>query len=160
MTPVISQQLKSDRGRWKMAGRVTFQHWKMTGGSFFNGVNFQLYTGLAKIFSDSIGFCVCCFGIIQVSYLIFYYILFWLRVTANGAYRQFNLISTKFTVSVLAKTLCCISTTWWMSLPFGFSLFFFFCAFGTSLFNFWNYLFWPRITDEGSIPEMCIWSIS
>ena len=28
-----------------------------------------------------------------------------------------------------------------------------------SLFNFWNYLVWRRITDEGSVPEMRILSI-
>ena len=27
------------------------------------------------------------------------------------------------------------------------------------LFNFWNYFVWLRITDEGSVPEMRIWSI-
>ena len=29
----------------------------------------------------------------------------------------------------------------------------------TSLFNFLNYFVWLRITDEGSVPEMRIWSI-
>ena len=28
-----------------------------------------------------------------------------------------------------------------------------------SIFNFWNYFVWLRITDEGSVPEMRIWSI-
>ena len=32
-------------------------------------------------------------------------------------------------------------------------------TFGTSLSNFWNYIVCLRITDEGSIPEMRIWSI-
>ena len=27
------------------------------------------------------------------------------------------------------------------------------------IFNFWNYSVWLRITDEGSVPEMRIWSI-
>ena len=31
--------------------------------------------------------------------------------------------------------------------------------FGASLFNFWNYFVWLRITDEGSVPKMRIWSI-
>ena len=32
-------------------------------------------------------------------------------------------------------------------------------TFGLSLFNFLNYIVWPRITEEGSVPEMGIWSI-
>ena len=28
-----------------------------------------------------------------------------------------------------------------------------------SIFNFWKYFVWLRITDEGSVPEMHIWSI-
>ena len=42
------------------------------------------------------------------------------------------------------------------TIPFGFSLF---RHFGASLFNFLNYFVWLRITDEGSVPEMRIWSI-
>ena len=42
------------------------------------------------------------------------------------------------------------------TIPFDFSLF---RIFGTFLFNFWNYFFWLRITDEGSVPEMRIWSM-
>ena len=34
-----------------------------------------------------------------------------------------------------------------------------FGAFMTSLFNFLNYFVWLRITDEGYVPEMRIWSI-
>ena len=34
-----------------------------------------------------------------------------------------------------------------------------FGTFVTSLFNFLNYFVWLRITDEGSVPEMSIWSI-
>ena len=34
-----------------------------------------------------------------------------------------------------------------------------FGTFVTSLFNFLNYFVWVRITDEGSVPEMRIWSI-
>ena len=34
-----------------------------------------------------------------------------------------------------------------------------FGTFGASIFNFWNYFVWLRITDEGSVPEMRIWSI-
>ena len=34
-----------------------------------------------------------------------------------------------------------------------------FGTFMTSLFNFLNYFIWLRITDEGSVPEMRIWSI-
>ena len=30
---------------------------------------------------------------------------------------------------------------------------------GASICNFWNYCVWLRITDEGSVPEMRIWSI-
>ena len=43
------------------------------------------------------------------------------------------------------------------TIPFGFSLFWHFWA---SMFNFWNYFVWLRITGEGSVPEMRIWSIS
>ena len=32
-------------------------------------------------------------------------------------------------------------------------------TFVTSLFNFLNYFVWLRITDEGSVTEMRIWSI-
>ena len=39
---------------------------------------------------------------------------------------------------------------------FGFSFFGHFLAF---FFNFYNYFLWLRITDEGSVPEMRIWSI-
>ena len=31
--------------------------------------------------------------------------------------------------------------------------------FGASLINFFNYFAWLRITDDGSVPEMCISSI-
>ena len=41
-------------------------------------------------------------------------------------------------------------------IPFGFSLL---RHFGTTLFNFWNYFLWLRITNEGSVPKMRIWSI-
>ena len=34
-----------------------------------------------------------------------------------------------------------------------------FGIFVTSLFNFLNYFVWLRIADEGSVPEICIWSI-
>ena len=34
-----------------------------------------------------------------------------------------------------------------------------FGAFGISRYNVWNYFVWLRITDEGSVPEMRIWSI-
>ena len=32
-------------------------------------------------------------------------------------------------------------------------------TFVTSLLNFLNYFVWLRITDEGSVPEMRIWSM-
>ena len=41
--------------------------------------------------------------------------------------------------------------------PFGFTLFGQFWAY---IFKFLNYFLWLRITDEGSVPEMRIWSIS
>ena len=34
-----------------------------------------------------------------------------------------------------------------------------FGTFVTSLLNFLNYFVWLRITDEGSVPDMRIWSI-
>ena len=42
------------------------------------------------------------------------------------------------------------------TIPFGFSLFMHDWA---SLFNFYNFFLWLRITDEGPVPEMRIWSI-
>ena len=44
------------------------------------------------------------------------------------------------------------------TIPFGFSLYL--GTFGASIFNhLFNYFVWLRITDEGSVPEMRIWSI-
>ena len=43
------------------------------------------------------------------------------------------------------------------TIPFGFTLFWHFWAY---LNNLLNYFLWLRITDEGSVPEMRIWSIS
>ena len=34
-----------------------------------------------------------------------------------------------------------------------------FGTFGASIVNFWKYYVWLSITDEGSVPEMRIWSI-
>ena len=42
------------------------------------------------------------------------------------------------------------------TIPFGLSVF---RHFWVSHFNFLNYFVWLRITDEGSLPEMRIWSI-
>ena len=42
------------------------------------------------------------------------------------------------------------------TIPFGLSLF---RHFWVSHFNFLNYVVWLRITDEGSLPKMRIWSI-
>ena len=42
------------------------------------------------------------------------------------------------------------------TIPFGFSLFWHFRAI---IFNFWIHIVWLRITDDGSLPEMRIWSI-
>ena len=42
------------------------------------------------------------------------------------------------------------------TIPFGFGLFRHIWA---SFFNFLNYFAWLRITDEGSVPEMRVWSI-
>ena len=46
----------------------------------------------------------------------------------------------------------------WVSytFPCSFSLFRYF---GGTIFNFLNYFVWLRITDEGSVPEMRIWSV-
>ena len=41
-----------------------------------------------------------------------------------------------------------------------FEIFNYFGTFWSLLFNFLNYIVWLRITDEGSVPEMRIWSIS
>ena len=45
------------------------------------------------------------------------------------------------------------------TIPFGLTLFGHFWAY---IFNFLNYMYflWLRITDEGSVPVMCIWYIS
>ena len=57
----------------------------------------------------------------------------------------------------------CVEINWnynfcWFITPihFGWNLF---RHFGVSLFNFRNYFLWRRITDEGSVPEISIWSI-
>ena len=42
------------------------------------------------------------------------------------------------------------------TIPFGFSLIWHFLGITLQLLN---YFVWPRITDEGSVPEMRIWSI-
>ena len=42
------------------------------------------------------------------------------------------------------------------TIPFGFTLIWHFRAI---IFNVWNHFVWLRITDEGSLPEMRIWSI-
>ena len=42
------------------------------------------------------------------------------------------------------------------TIPFGFSLIWHFLDI---TFQLLNYFVWLRITDEGSLPEMCIWSI-
>ena len=42
------------------------------------------------------------------------------------------------------------------TIPFGFSLF---RNFRVNIFYFGNHFVWRRITDEGSLPEMRIWSI-
>ena len=43
------------------------------------------------------------------------------------------------------------------TIPFGFNLFWHLLVITFQLFN---YIVWLRITDEGSLPEMRIWSIS
>ena len=43
------------------------------------------------------------------------------------------------------------------TIPFGFTLFWHFYSY---IFNLLNYFLWLRITDECSVPEMRIWSIS
>ena len=51
-----------------------------------------------------------------------------------------------------------IAILWvYYTIPFGFTLFGHFWAY---IFNFLNYFLWLRITDEGSVPGMRIWSIS
>ena len=42
------------------------------------------------------------------------------------------------------------------TIPFGFNLFWYFRV---NIFYFWKLFVWRRITDEGSLPEMRIWSI-
>ena len=42
------------------------------------------------------------------------------------------------------------------TVPFGFSLFW---HSRVNIFYFWNHFIWRRITDEGLLPEMRIWSI-
>ena len=44
----------------------------------------------------------------------------------------------------------------YFTIPYGLSLFW---QFGVSLFNFLNYFVWLRITDEGSVPEIRLWSL-
>ena len=61
--------------------------------------------------------------------------------------------ASKFSVLKLIE----IVILWvYYTIPFGLS---FFGTFGALFFTFFNYFLWLRITDEDSIPEMCIWSI-
>ena len=61
--------------------------------------------------------------------------------------------ASKFSVSKLIEILIlCVYYT----IPFGFSLF---RHFRVNIFYFWNHFVWRRLTDEGSLPEMRIWSI-
>ena len=63
------------------------------------------------------------------------------------------LIASKFSVLKLLE----IVMLWdYYTIPVGFSLF---RLFRDIIFNFWNHFVWLRITDEGSVPEMRIWSI-
>ena len=61
--------------------------------------------------------------------------------------------ASKFSVWKLIE----IVVLWvYYTIPFGFSLFKHFCAL---IFKVLNYFVWLRITDEGLVPEMRIWSI-
>ena len=61
--------------------------------------------------------------------------------------------ASKFSVSKLIE----IVILWvYYTIPFGFSLF---RHFWVTILKFWIYFVWLRITDEGSLPEMRIWSI-
>ena len=67
-----------------------------------------------------------------------------------------------FVLTTIAVIICCLKVDFicnflvYYTVPFGLSLFRHFWA---SLFNFLNYFVWLRITDEGSVPEMRIWTI-
>ena len=64
-----------------------------------------------------------------------------------------RLRASKFSVLKLLK----IVILWvYYTIPFGFSLV---LALLGNRFNFWNNFVWLRINDEGSLPEMRIWSI-
>ena len=70
--------------------------------------------------------------------------------------KKWNQRRSKFSVLELTD----IVVLWaYYTIHFGFSIFWHFCQFGTSLSNIFDYFVWLRITDEGSLPEMPIWSI-
>ena len=73
-----------------------------------------------------------------------------LRSTSVDSWR---LRASKFSVLKLIE----IVILWvYYTIPFCFSLL---LALSGNHFNFWNNFVWLRITDEGSLPEMRIWSI-
>ena len=64
--------------------------------------------------------------------------------------------ASKFSVLKLIE----IVILWvYYTIPFGFSLFLALLGHQFSIINFVNYFIWLKITDEGSVPEMRIWSI-
>ena len=73
-------------------------------------------------------------------------------------YGQLRLIRSVFRASkFLCEKFIVIVILWvYYTIHFGFTLFWHFKA---SLFTFLNYIVWLRITDEGWVPEMRIWSI-
>ena len=75
------------------------------------------------------------------------------QVLRSTSVDSWSLRASKFSVLKLIE----IVILWvYYTIPFGFS---FVLALSGNHFNFWNNFVWLRITDEGSLPEMRIWSI-
>ena len=105
---------------------------------------------------------------IHLSRSLFYYFNYLVSVTAGGPWvpedtcsqvlrstsvDSWRLRASKFPVLKLME----IVILWvYYTIPFGLSLV---LALSDNYFNFWNNFVLLRITDEGSLPEMSIWSI-
>ena len=72
-----------------------------------------------------------------------------------GQFRLIRSVSRASKLSILKLIEIVILWVYYTN-PFGLS---FFRHFRVNIFNFWNHFVWRRTTDEGSLPEIRIWSI-
>ena len=73
-------------------------------------------------------------------------------------YRRLRLIRSVLRTSNISefKLIEIVILSVYYTIPYGFSLFQHFLGI---TFHLLKYFFWLKITGEGSVPEMCIWSI-